>query len=172
MASNKPMKVETSLGKPLMNWETPFPLFNRLSREFDVLFNRLGVERPFVETSSAVWMPEMEMTTKDDNLLVKVDVPGMKKEDITLEVTDEYLILRGERTHEKEEKKEGFFKTERTYGSFYRTVPLPEGVKPELAKATMHDGVLEISMPMVKVEEKSRKLEISEPAPVKATKAA
>ena len=57
-------------------------------------------------------------------------------------------------------------------GSFYRSVPLPEGVKSELAKATMHNGVLEISMPMTKVEEKSRKLEIAEPAPLNATKAA
>ena len=67
-----------------------------------------------------MWTPELEVVTRDNALLVKVDVPGMKKEDITLEVTEEHLILRGERKHEKEEKKEGFFRTERTYGSFYR----------------------------------------------------
>lgn len=173
MPSNKPMKVETSV-KPLLPWESSFgfPLFNRLSHELDAMFSRFGMERPLFETPSAVWMPEMEMSTKDNELHVKVDVPGMKKDDITLEVTEDHLILRGERKQEKEEKKEGFFRTERTYGSFYRAVPLPEGVKPDLAKAIMHDGVLEISMPMAKVEEKSRKLEIAEPAPEKASKAA
>jgi HSP20 family protein len=174
MASNKPVKVETASMKPLVPWEGTFgfPLFNRLSREFDAMFNRFGIERPLFENMPTVWNPELEMFTKENELCVKLDVPGMKKEDITVEVADDYLVLRGERKQEKEEKKEGFYKSERTYGSFYRTVPLPEGVNPELAKAKMHDGVLEISMPMVKVEEKKRKLEIAEPAPETKPKAA
>ena len=114
----------------------------------------------------------MEIFTKENEFHVKLDVPGMKKEEVTVEVTEDHLVMRGERKQEKEEKKEGFFRSERSYGSFYRAVPLPEGVKAELAKATMHDGVLEITMPVTKVEEKARKLEIGEPAPAKATKAA
>jgi HSP20 family protein len=174
MATNKPVKVEATLPKALVPWENTFgfPLFHRLSHELDTMFDRFGFERPVFENMSAMWTPEMEIITSENELLVKIDVPGMKKEEITLEVTEDHLVLRGERKHETEEKTEGFFKTERTYGSFYRSVPLPEGVKSELAKATMHDGVLEISMPMTKVEEKSRKLEIAEPAPPKATKAA
>ncbi|MGC4084298.1 MAG: Hsp20/alpha crystallin family protein [Vicinamibacterales bacterium] len=62
--------------------------------------------------------------------------------------------------------------TERSYGTFYRTVPLPDGVKAELAKASLHDGVLEITMPMTNVEEKIRTLEITEPVPEKTVKAA
>lgn len=65
---------------------------------------------------------------------MKVDIPGMKKDEVTVEVTDDHLVLRGERKQEKEEKKEGFFKTERTYGSFYRMVPLPDGAKSEARK--------------------------------------
>ena len=172
MATNTPVKAEPTAVTP---WERPFftfPLFHRLSREFDEMFNRFGLEKPFLENTPTMWTPTLEMLTKDNALLVKVDVPGMKKENITLEVTEDHLIVRGERKHEEEEKTEGFFRTERTYGSFYRAVPLPEGVKPELAKAAMHDGVLEISMPMAKVEGKTRKLEITEPTPVTATKAA
>jgi HSP20 family protein len=174
MSSNKPMKVEHATPKTMVPWESAFgfPMLARLSREFDSMFGRFGLDRPMFESMPSMWVPEMEMITKEHELLVKVDIPGMKKDDVTVEIADDHLVLRGERKHEKVEKKEGFFKTERTYGSFYRAVPLPEGVKAEGAKATMHDGVLEITMPMMKVEEKRRKLEIAEPAPVKATKAA
>ena len=111
------------------------------------------------------------MTAKDGRLLVKVDVPGMKKEDLTLEVTDGQLVLRGERKQEKEEKKDGFFRTERTYGSFTRTVALPEGARVDTVTASLHDGVLEIAMPMEPVEEKTRTIAIGDPVPAQATKA-
>ena len=174
MSSNKPMRVETGPVKPMVPWEgtVGFPMFHRLSRELDAMFDRFGFDRPVFEHTPTMWNPQLEVVTKDNEFLVKVDLPGMKKEEVTVEVTEDHLVLRGERKHEKEEKKEGFFRTERTYGSFYRALPLPEGVKSELAKATMHDGVLEIAMPMTKVEEKTRKLEIAEPAPPKVTKAA
>jgi HSP20 family protein len=162
MTTNTPATVEKAI-KPWAPWEGSFgfPLFQRLSRELDTMFERFGVERPVFEELPRMWSPEVEMTTKDNTLLVTVDVPGMKKEEITVEVLENHLVVRGERRHEKEEKKEGFFRTERTYGSFYRNVPLPEGVNPELAKAALRDGVLEITMPLVKVAEKSRTLEIA-----------
>lgn len=161
MSGNKPMRVETG-----------FPMFHRISRELDTMFDRFGFERPVFENAPTLWNPQVEVITKAHEFLVKVDLPGVKKEDITVEVNEDHLVLRGERKHETEEKKEGFFRTERTYGSFCRSLPLPDGVKSEVAKATMHDGVLEISMPMTKVEAKSRKLEIAEPAPATVTKAA
>ncbi|MGE3959986.1 MAG: Hsp20/alpha crystallin family protein [Vicinamibacterales bacterium] len=171
MAVNTPVKAGSA---PLVPWERSFgfPLLNRLSREFDAMFDRFGLEKPFLENMPATWTPQMEMSTQGNELKVMLDVPGMKKEDLTIEVADEHLVVRGERKQEKEEKKEGYFRSERTYGTFYRTVPLPEGVKPELAKATMHDGVLEIVMPMAAVESKARKLEISEPVAGTTTKAA
>jgi HSP20 family protein len=158
----------------MVPWEPTFgfPLFNRLSRELDAMFGRFGFERPMFETLPSTWSPTLEMFTKENSLCVKVDVPGMKKEEVTVEVTPEHLVVRGERKNEVEESKEGFFRTERTYGSFYRAVPLPEHVNTELAKASLHDGVLEITMPMTKVVEQTRKLEIAEPEPAKAVKAA
>ena len=71
----------------------------------------------------------------------------MKKEDVSVEVADGCLALSGERKPEKEEKKDNFYRSEREYGSFYRAVPLPEGVKLEDVKATFADGVLEVSVP-------------------------
>jgi len=175
MTTTTPVKKETLPAAPVTNlWDAPFgfPLFHRLSRELDAMFDRFGMERPVLEHVPTMWSPEIEVATKENEFLVRVDVPGMKKEDITVEFTGEHLLIRGERKYEKEEKKEGYFKTERSYGSFCRAVPLPEGVKPEDAKATMSDGVLAITMPMAKIETKSRKLEINEPATAKAIKAA
>lgn len=175
MASNTPAKPEAPVDKSVAGvWDSPFgfPLFHRLSRELDAMFNRFGAEPAFFEHTASVWNPEMEVSAKDNAFLIKLDVPGMKKDDITVEVDDDHLVLRGERTSEKEEKKDGYFKTERSYGSFYRTVPLPDGVKPELAKAAMSDGVLTVTMPMVKVEDTKKKIEIGDAPAVKAVKAA
>ena len=88
----------------------------------------------------------------------------MKKEDMAVEVTDGHLALSGERRHEKDEKKDNFYRIEREYGSFYRTVPLPDGVKLEDVKATFSDGVLEVSVPLpARPEATVRKVQIEEP---------
>jgi HSP20 family protein len=103
---------------------------------------------------------------------VRADVPGLKKEDITIELTEEAIVLKGSRKEEKEEKHDGYYQTERVYGSFYRALPLPEGVKIENAKAVVRDGVLEITVPIEKVESKTKTLEITEAPENKTVKAA
>jgi HSP20 family protein len=87
-----------------------------------------------------------------------------------VEVSDGRLTISGERKTEAEEKKEQFFRCERAFGSFYRSVPLPDGVKLEDVKATFADGVLEVSIPLpAPAETKVRKVEIEDgPKPVKA----
>lgn len=174
MFTNKLAKTESALARPFSVFEGSFgfPLFQRLSRELDEMFNTFGLERTFTEPLKTGWAPEIEMFTKGNEFIVRADVPGLKKEDITVEMTEDSLVIHGERKQEKEEKGEGFYRTERTYGSFYRAVPLPAGVKIENAKATVHDGVLEITMPAPKEETKTRKLEITEPVPAKTVKAA
>lgn len=159
-----------------------FPFMRRFFRDFEAMFNRLGLTEPkffenekFFDKAPMAWTPEIEVLEKENEFLVRADLPGLRKDEITVELTDEALILKGERKREKEEKGEGFFRTERTYGSFYRTIPLPEGVKSAEAKATVIDGVLEVKMPMAKVESARRRLEIAEPTPTtpaKTTKAA
>jgi HSP20 family protein len=125
--------------------------------------------RPGLEQTG--WFPGIDVFEKDNRLVTKVDLPGMKKEDVKVEVTDGHLAISGERKTEAEEKKGDFYKCERAYGSFYRAVPLPEGVKLEDVKATFADGVLEVSVPLPsKPEAKVRKVDI-EDAP-KASKAA
>jgi HSP20 family protein len=172
--TNKPVKFEATTIKPWTWFESAFdfPLFRRMNRELESLFDRFGTDRRFFERTESAWTPDVEMFEKNNTLHVRADLPGLKKEDITVETTDDHLILSGERKHEKEEKGEGFYRAERSYGTFYRMLPLPEGAKAEHAKATVRDGVLEVTMPMAKVEEKTRRLEIHEPATEKATKAA
>ncbi len=110
------------------------------------------------------WTPEVETFQRGDELVVRVDLPGLSKDQINVEVTDDAVVIQGERREESEDEREGFYRSERRYGSFYRTIPLPEGAIADNAKATFRDGVLEITMPTPPREAASgRRLEISEP---------
>jgi HSP20 family protein len=166
------MKPEVGLRAPtVFEGAFNFPLFRRLGREIDFLFDRFGLERTIFEPAETMWTPDVEMFQRGAEVVIRADVPGLKKEDIAVDMSDGMVTLRGKRSHEKEENKEGYFRAERSYGSFYRTLPLPEGVKADEAKAIIRDGVLEIIVPTVKVEEKKRTLTIEEPKP-KTVKAA
>jgi HSP20 family protein len=166
-------KKETTL-TPLRSTRDPFAL---VREEFDRFFTEAGWQAPrwpaFGRWRGAedAWNPEIEVFEKNNRLVTRVDLPGLKKEEVRVEVTDGHLAISGERTREEEEKKEQVYRCEREYGSFYRAVPLPEGVKLEDVKATFANGVLEVSVPLpAKPEARVRKVEI-EDSP-KTTKAA
>ena len=144
----------TSLMKP------EFPLLRHLNRDLNYFFGRFGLE-PFAGTET-FWAPALEVFEKGNELYVRVELPGLKKEDVTLEIADSELTIKGERKTEKEEKEEGFYRSELNYGSFYRSIPLPEGIKIDLANATMKDGVLEVKLPIARIEPKKHHLEIQE----------
>jgi HSP20 family protein len=154
----------------------PFSALRQMTSEFDRFFGEGGFPAfrfPFFKGSAfegTSWMPEIDVFEKDNRLVTKIDLPGMKKEDVKVEITDGQLAISGERRSEAEEKKEQYYRCEREYGSFYRAVPLPEGVKLEDVKATFADGVLEVSVPLpAKAESKVHTVAIQEPgAPAKA----
>jgi HSP20 family protein len=159
----------------------PFSLLRQMTSEFDQLFgepffaaNRWPTFRAFAMPEVVAWSPKVDVFEKDNRLITRVDLPGLKKADVKVEVTDGQMVLSGERKRETEEKKDTFYRSEREYGSFYRVVPLPEGVKFEDIKATFADGVLEVSVPLpVKAETTIRNVEIEEPAiAAKTTKTA
>lgn len=106
------------------------------------------------------WTPQVEMMRRDDDLIVRLDLPGVKKEDIKVEIDNRRLIVRGERKDTFEDKREGFYRSERTYGSFFRLIPLPDDAKTDKAEAFFEDGVLEIKMDMPKLKGKGRKLDV------------
>lgn len=96
--------------------------------------------------SPSPWAPQIETLQRGDQFVVRADLPGLKKEDVNIEVTDDAITIQGERREEREEDREGYYRSERTYGSFYRVVPLPEGAITESAKAGFKDGVLEVTV--------------------------
>jgi len=96
----------------------------------------------------SLWSPQVEVRERDGKLVVCADLPGARKEDVHVEVHDNALILQGERRQENEQNQEGYYRSERSYGRFYRSIPLPEGVNPEQAQATFKDGVLEVAVPL------------------------
>ncbi|HEX5109222.1 MAG TPA: Hsp20/alpha crystallin family protein [Vicinamibacterales bacterium] len=108
------------------------------------------------------WLPELEVVEREGQLLVRVDLPGLKQEEITVTVTEEELTIEGERKYEAEKRAPEWYRTERAYGRFFRTVPIPKGVKTEEVKATYTNGVLEIRVPLPAAEERTprRKVEI------------
>lgn len=150
--------------------ETPFSLLREMTTELDRMLDdspwpslKWPALRGHRGTHTAAWLPQIDIFEKDNRLVTKVDLPGMKKEDVKVEVVDGQLTISGERRSEGEEKKENFYRSERSYGSFYRAIPLPDGVKLEDVKAQFADGVLEVSLPIpVQREQKAGRVEIKD----------
>ena len=145
-----------------------FSLLSQLTSELDRMFEdwpsrRWPSLRHLTAGASTTWSPRIDVFERDNRLVTRVDLPGLKKEEVSVEVTDGHLALSGERKRETEEQKDNVYRTEREYGSFYRSVPLPEGVKLEDVKATFADGVLEVSVPLpTKAATSVRKVQIEE----------
>ena len=151
----------------------PFTLLRQMASDFDGMF---GPSWPSFRTGGMTgafnWAPEIDVFQKDNRLVTKVDLPGMKKEDVTVEVVDGCLAISGERKREAEEKRDEFYRSEREYGSFYRAVALPQGAELDDVKATFADGVLEVSIGLPAAPDaNARKVEIHEPAKVAKTAA-
>jgi HSP20 family protein len=154
---------------PTRGYRDPFSLLRNMAAEFDRSWDESAwpaLRVPFFRAphiNTNVWLPHIDVFEKDNRLVTKIDLPGLTKEHVKVEVLDGYLTISGERRNETEEKKENVYRCEREYGTFERTVPLPEGVKPEDVKATFTDGVLEVSVPLpMKVEPKAFKVEVKE----------
>ena len=167
--SMTPARAERGLSRDRStDWSwSPFRAMQRMADEMDRMFENFGLGRRWENspvwgaTGAGMWAPEIEVFQKNNELTIKADLPGMKRDDVSIEVADNALTIHGERKREHEEEREGVYRSERSYGSFYRTIPLPEGAITEQAKATFRDGVLEIRMPAPPAS-KGRRLEITE----------
>lgn len=146
----------------------PFAALQRFADDVDRMFEDFGMPRALspwsgtAERGGAAWAPAIDVVQKDDQLVIRADVPGMKKDDLSIELAENVITIQGERKSDREEERGGVYRRERSYGSFCRVVPLPEGAITEQAKASFRDGVLEITLPVPPATTKSRKLEISE----------
>jgi len=106
------------------------------------------------------WIPAMDLIETETDFVLKADLPGMSESDVSIELEDNVLTVSGERQAEHEERKAGYYRVERSFGSFRRALTLPEGVDPELVTATFADGVLEVTVPKP-AQHVPRKVQIS-----------
>lgn len=150
---------------------SPFSLMRRLSDDMERAFTE--ARSSGAATSGTMWIPPIEVSRANGQLKVCAELPGMKPEDVHVEITDEGLVLQGERKQEQTSQDEkGFRRTERQYGSFYRLIPLPENVDPQQVTANYRDGLLEITIPMPEPQKpKRREIRIQQQQPEPAPQA-
>jgi HSP20 family protein len=136
----------------------PFSLMRRFTDEMDRMFEGFGGTRG---NELRQWSPAVEVRERDGKLEVYADLPGIKENDVKVEVTDEGLVIQGERRSEHEENREGLYRSERSYGQFYRLIPLPETANIDQARAEFRNGELRITMPVSEQQRKGRQIPIS-----------
>lgn len=150
----------------------PYVLMRRFSEEMDRLFGG----SPIAQASNfvgGVWSPQVEAFQRENEFVVRADLPGLKKDDVKLELNDDGLTIEGERRDENVQRGKGFYSSERNYGKFYRRIQLPEAANLEEANATFSNGVLEITMPTSKrAPRKPRRLTINEESQPKSKRKA
>jgi len=141
----------------------------RFADEMDRMFDNFGLGRrwgsapSWPETGAELWAPAVDVLQKNNELIIRADLPGLRRDQVSVDVTDNAVTIQGERKEEHEEEREGLYRSERSYGSFCRVIPLPEGAITEQAKAKFRDGVLEVTMPAPPAA-KGRRLEIVDAA--------
>ena len=142
----------------LVRWE-PMRELNALQGEMNRLFSSFfdegngGVER-------RRWAPAVDLLERDDSLVLKADLPGLTEDDVQIEVRDNVLTIAGERKTEEEDKQNGYFRVERSFGRFSRSLHLPEGVDADRIAASFDKGVLEVTIPKPE-QRKPRRIEIA-----------
>jgi HSP20 family protein len=151
------------------------------AREIDTLqgeMNRLFSS--FFETprsggngaTSRRWIPAMDLVETEDHFVLKADLPGLTESDVNIEVESNVLTIAGERRTEHEAKKDGYYRLERSMGSFSRSLTLPEGIDAEAVTASFDNGVLEVRIPKP-AEAKPRRVQIgvsgAEPRTIEAS---
>lgn len=120
-------------------------------------FGSLGLGTGATQSMPVVWSPQIEVEREDGNLVVRADLPGVDPSDVNVEVDDGVLSISGERRDERREERDGAFRTERFYGRFHRAIPLPEGADDARVEARFENGVLDVTIPVPKQEQRRPK---------------
>ena len=130
----------------------PEPFSQEVNRLFNTLFDagEAGAQR---------WVPAMDLTEAEDHFLLRADLPGLAEDDVAIEVQDNTLTVSGERSAEHEEREQGWYRVERQFGSFSRSLTLPEGINPDAIAAEFDHGVLTVRIPKPE-ERKPRRVAI------------
>jgi HSP20 family protein len=165
-------------GRGLSAWlagaDNPFAMMRRMQEDLDSVFRAFGIPRlgaalaapreleellartPAL-SQTAQWSPQIEVFERDGNLVVYADLPGVKRDDLEVNVDNDVLTIRGQRRQENREAEGGYRRTERSYGSFFRQIPLPDGIDPTEIEAAFNGGVLEVTVPAPRTQQPTRR---------------
>ena len=130
----------------------PEPFTREIDRVFDAFFGQTDQGRR--------WVPPMDLVEAEDHFVLKADLPGLAESDVNIEVQDGTLTISGERKAEHEQREKGWYRIERSFGSFNRSLTLPDGVDPDRIEASFNNGVLEVRIPKPE-ERRPRRISIS-----------
>jgi len=147
----------------LIRWEPARELHtmqNEMNRLFSTFFDSPTPSNGRGRAVARRWVPAMDVVQTDDHFVLRADLPGLSESDVQLEVEDNVLTISGERKSEQEQKGQGYYRLERSFGSFSRSLTLPEGVEPDAIEASFDSGVLEVRIPKPE-QPKPRKVQIS-----------
>lgn len=148
--------------KALAPWR-PFPEMARWEREmermFEDFFDRRWPMRWWPSRTAEISLPAVDLDLYEEKgeIVAKAELPGLTKEDIEVKITENVLTIKGEKKKEEEVKEKDYYRSERSYGSFMRSLELPREVQAEKIKATFKNGILEVRLP---VSEEAKKKEI------------
>jgi HSP20 family protein len=138
---------------------SPFALLQSLADGMAGVFDDLSAK----PTTAVAFAPDIDVLHRGNELVVRADLPGVKPEDVSVEISDDAITISGERREEHEEERNGIYRYERSVGAFFRVIPLPEGAMTDQAKASFNGGVLEIAVPAPPEQvSRGRKLEIAQ----------
>jgi len=146
----------------LIRWE-PVAELNTIQNEMNRLFNTF-FDQPAATAgrsgNSRRWLPAMDLVETDDHYVLRADLPGLSDEDVNVQLEDNVLTISGERKSDQETKQEGFYRLERAFGAFARSLTLPEGIDPDSVQAHFDRGVLEVRVPKPE-QKKPRQVQIT-----------
>ncbi|MHB0947301.1 MAG: Hsp20/alpha crystallin family protein [Sedimentisphaerales bacterium] len=142
--------------------ENPFfALQHRMNRTFDDFFRGFDIEPFGALVAESTFMPQMNISEDEKEITVSAELPGIDEKDLDISITKEALVIKGEKKTETEDKKKDYHRIERSYGSFCRTIALPENIDDGKSVAELKKGVLKITIPKTAVAQpQKRKLEV------------
>lgn len=136
----------------------PSLFLRQLSNEMDRMLS--AASPASAESHGGSWWPAIEVSHNEGNLNICAEIPGLKPEDVKVEVSDNDLVIRGERKQEHKDTRRGFYRSERSYGQFFRRIRLPEGANADEAKANFSSGELRITIPVAESKRRHREITI------------
>lgn len=166
----QPEHTEVRRWDPSQYSSGPWGLMRQMQDQMDRWFGRFGLGggwgSPFASMSRAAgvgeWTPAIDAFQRGNEFIIRADVPGMTRNELSVEIGDDSITIRGERKHDEQGEEEGVYWSERSYGTFSRVVPLPPGAIADSAKAKFTNGVLEVTVQAPSAESRrGRKVDIS-----------